>query len=255
VHLCERRASKYKVSEPGIDMIHRLDIHGPNEGTNVCEDLAGSEIAKRVEEASAAIREHVAAVANVQPFKRCGLSFRVRVTLRADDTCAAGGGTRSAARHPDARDHGKGGRPGTQPPSRHTNSIVGGALQRMCAHVQMNANSTLHFVGCVQLRLAERVFELSRHLSTRQNTLGSRQPATKLERLMTKVQMSGGSAAAELSSEDIAEPINCDATSFVCAVTGAANAHDSAYHCADRQLLPSVLRILCSWHPDRYRVK
>lgn len=78
VHLCERVSSKYKVSEPGIDMIHRLDTNGPNEGSLVNEDLAGTDIAQMVEEASVAIREHVTAAANAQPFEKCVLSFRVR---------------------------------------------------------------------------------------------------------------------------------------------------------------------------------
>lgn len=78
VHLCERRSSKYKLSDPGIDMIHKLDLQGLSEGTMVAEDLAGSPIETEVHRLSDAIRAHACAVANGLRLKKCVLAFRVR---------------------------------------------------------------------------------------------------------------------------------------------------------------------------------
>ena len=77
-YLCERRASKYRVSSDlGVDMIHKLGIHGPNEGNVLCEDLARSPIGAQIETIAEAIRTHVSAVANGKQFTRCVLAFRV----------------------------------------------------------------------------------------------------------------------------------------------------------------------------------
>jgi hypothetical protein len=59
-------------------MIHKLDIHGLNEGTMIAENMAHSPIAEEIKTLSESIKNHVCAAANGLQLKKCVLAFRVR---------------------------------------------------------------------------------------------------------------------------------------------------------------------------------
>jgi hypothetical protein len=75
--LCEKRSCKHKISESGVEMIHKLDIHNADVGTVVTEDLANTAIACKIKSISEAVLEHVSAVAQAAKVLKCTLSFRV----------------------------------------------------------------------------------------------------------------------------------------------------------------------------------
>jgi hypothetical protein len=79
VYLCERIACKHKLSDLGIDMIHKLGIHGPNEGNVIHENIANSATAVQIQKLADSIRHHVSMVANGKQLSRVILAFRVRL--------------------------------------------------------------------------------------------------------------------------------------------------------------------------------
>jgi hypothetical protein len=58
-------------------MIHKLDIHGLNEGTLIAENMAHSPNAEEIEKLSESIKNHVCAAANGLQLKKCAFAFRV----------------------------------------------------------------------------------------------------------------------------------------------------------------------------------
>lgn len=91
--------------------------------------------------------------------------------------------------------------------------------------MQINANSTLQFVGCVKLLLAERTFQLNRNVS-RHSRMVSGHEDTPLHRMLTHVRLAESDDSDELSAEAFSQPLNCTDSTFDCAVTGARASFD-----------------------------
>lgn len=165
-------------------MIHKLDIHSGGASV-ITEDLAGSEIARRLESLSRKILKHLTAVSCGTIVQKCRFAFRVCMYLM----------------------------------SWSLNRCCGwDVMHRPMACMQLLPDSSPVFIGCDLLRTESiKAFTIN-SMGSGAKRLQQHSCTRSFANLVSEAQL----PEARLSREYLQEPLNVshDGKSFTCAITG-----------------------------------